>query len=197
MAACPASLYSLDMSVIPRFLDPDFIADKRSQLSKRLEAVLGMLFVFSLVTAASFWDEMAYAGGLATLSGRIGLAVSASACVILLVLSRRKWPLLLCTLLFALLRLPIAWFGSSFPGNLGFLADWTAVSISLSAVVFRIEIAEFMNRVRPNGNRKHSRKRAGPVADSPAASPALVTLSHARTATAPICTIEPLPSSPA
>ena len=171
--------------------------ENRTQLSNRLEAVLEILFVLSLITAAMFWDEMAYTGESVTQSGRIELAISASACVILLALSRRKLPLLLCTLLFALFRVPIAWFGSSFPGNLGFLADWTAVSISLSAVVFRAEIAKFMNRVMPNGNRKHSRTQAVLVDDSPAALPTLATLSHARAATAPICTIEPLPSSPA
>jgi hypothetical protein len=176
-----------------RFPNPVATGESRPQLPNRLQVFLGMLFVLSLVTAATFFDQMAFAGAPATLSSRTGLAVSVGACVLLLAFSRRKWPLLLCALLFASIRMPNAWFGSSLPESLYFLVDCLAVSIALSAIIFRTEIAEVLSRTRS----PYKSNRPGAQASAMAESQALATLSHARAATAPMCTVEPLSSSPA
>jgi predicted cobalt transporter CbtA len=118
------------------------------QLPDRREAVLGMLFVLFLVMGVTLWDEVAFTGQPLTQSSWIGLAISAGACLLVLAFSRRKWPLLLCAVLLAAIRIPNVWLGSPFPESLGLLADCFAVSISLFAVFFRTEIAGALNRVR-------------------------------------------------
>jgi hypothetical protein len=165
------------------------IADNRPQLRNRREAILGILFVLSLVMGAMLWDEVAFAGQPLTHTSQIGLALSAGACAFVLGASRRRWPLLLCAVLFASIRIPNVWLGSPFPDGLDLLVDCFAVSISLFAVFFRTEIAELISPARQNYRRRRSSAQAAPVA--------LVTLSHARAASTSICTVESLPSSPA
>jgi hypothetical protein len=131
-----------------RFLNPISIAESRLQRPHLLEAVLGIPFVLSLVMGATLWDEMVFAGEPMTQSSWIGLSLSVCACAVLLTVSRRKWPLLLCAFLFASVRIPNVWLGSPFPESLRLLVDCFAVSISLFAVIFRAEIAEALNRVR-------------------------------------------------
>lgn len=173
-------------------LNPISLAEKRPQV---LEPILGISFVLSLVMGAMLWDEIAFAGESMTPGSRMGLAISAGACALLLAFSRRKWPLLLCALLFASTRIPNVWLGSAFPESLRFLVDCFAVSISLFAVCFRNEIAKAVSRARQSVRR--SGTHAGPTTGSPMESHALATLNHARTASPAICTVEPLPSSPA
>jgi hypothetical protein len=182
---------------VVRFLNPISIAESRLQRPHLLEAVLGIPFVLFLVMGATLWDEMVFAGEPVTQSSRIGLAISLGACVLLLTVSRRKWPLLLCAFLFASVRIPNVWLGSPFPDSLRLPVDCLAVSISLFAVIFRTEIAEVINRTRQPKDSWRSRAQAGPAVGSPMASHPLVTLSNARAASTPVCTVEPLPSSPA
>ncbi len=165
------------------------IADSRQQLRNRREAILGVLFVLFLVVGAMLWDEVSLAGQPLTQSSQIGLALSAGACAFVLGASRRRWPLLLCAVLFASIRIPNIWLRSPFPEGLEFLADCFAVSISLFAVIFRTEIAELISHARQNYSRRRSSAQAAPVA--------LATLSHARAASTSICIVESLPSSPA
>ena len=177
------------MRRLVRFPNTISTTGTRPQLPDRREAVLGIVFVLFLVMGTTLWDEVALAGQPLTQSSRIGLAISAAACVLVLAFSRRKWPLLLCAALFASIRIPNVWLGSPFPENLGVFADCFAVSISLFAVIFRTEIAEVIRHARQNRSGRRSGGQAGPVA--------LATLGHARSAATPICTAEPLPSSPA
>jgi hypothetical protein len=179
--------------LVARFPNPISIVGSRLQRPDTLETMLGIPFVLSLVMGAMLWDEMVFAGDPVTQGSRIGLAISVGACALLLAFSRRKWPLLLCAFLFASIRIPNVWLESLFPESLRLLVDCVAVSISFSAVVFRAEIAEVTSRARQIYNGRHSGKQAEPVAESHA----LATLSHARAASSPICTVEPLPSSPA
>lgn len=131
-----------------RFPNTMSLADNRSQLPKHREAVLAMLFVLALVMGVTLRDEVAFAGQPLTQGSWIGLAISGGACLLVLAFSRRKWPLLLCAVLLAAIRIPNVWLGSPFPESLGLLADCFAVSISLFAVFFRTEIAEALNRAR-------------------------------------------------
>ena len=138
---------------------PNSIAtvDRRLQLPKRLAAALETLFVLFLIMGATLWDDIVAAGEPLTQSSRIGLVMSVISCITLFALSRQKWPLLLCTLLFALIRIP--WFGSIHPENLSFLVDCSAVSISLSAVIFRAEIADAIGRAGSMRSGRHSGSR--------------------------------------
>jgi hypothetical protein len=119
-------------------LNPISTAKNRPQL---LEAILGIPFALSLAMGAMLWDEIAFAGEPMTQGSRMGLAISVGACALLLAVARRKWPLLLCALLFASIRIPNVWLGSAFPESLRFLVDCSAVSISLFVMCFRNEIA--------------------------------------------------------
>jgi hypothetical protein len=172
--------------------------DSRPQPLRRGEALLGILFVLSLVMGAILWDEMAFAGEPWTSGSRMGLAFSVGICALLLVFSRGKWPLLLCALLFASIRIPNVWLQSAFPKGLHLLVDCFAASISLFAVCFRAEIAEIMSHTRQtSSDGRRSGAPAGPATGSPMESHALATLNHARAASTAIRTVEPLPSSPA
>jgi hypothetical protein len=122
--------------------------DDRMQRSNRLEAVLGILFVLSLIMGTTLWDEMVFAGEPTTAGSWIGLAFSVGACALLLAVSRQKWPLLLCALLFASIRIPNIWLGSQFPESLRLLIDCFAVSISLFAIILKTEIAEVISQPR-------------------------------------------------
>jgi hypothetical protein len=175
-------------------LNPISTAENRPQL---LEAILGVPFVLSLVMGAMLWDEISFAGDPMTQGSRIWLAISVGACALLLAVARRKWPLLLCALLFVSIRIPNVWLGSAFPESLRILVDCFAVSISLSAMCFRNEIVKAISRARQTNKGRHSVTQRGPAAGSPRESHALATLSHARAVSPAICTVEPLPSSPA
>jgi hypothetical protein len=185
------------MNRLVRLPSPISLAESRLQRPHLLEAVLGISFVISLALGAMLWDEMVYAGTPVAQGRWIGLAMSAGACALLLALSRRKWPLLLCTILFVSIRIPNVWLGSPFPESLHLLSDCFAVSVSLFAVIFRTEIAEMIDRPRKTYSDRRSSAHATSVTGSPILSHDLVTLGHARPAATPVCTIESLPSSPA
>jgi hypothetical protein len=185
------------MSRLVRLPSPIFLAVSRLQRPHLLEGVVGIPFVISLALGAILWDEMVYAGGPVTQGSWIGLAISAGACASLLAMSRRKWPLLLCTILFVSIRVPNVWLGSPFPESLHLLSDCFAVSVSLFAVIFRTEIAEIIDHARQTYSGRRSGAHASSIAGSPMVSQGLVTLSHARAVSPSLCTVESLPSSPA
>jgi hypothetical protein len=107
-----------------------------------------VLFLLALATSMALWDDMASQLAPADPSGWMAIGVSATLCVVFLMLSRRKSPLLLCAAFLTSVRLSFV-FAESMPLNsIVLAADCLGVCTALSVIVFGTEIANLWQRLR-------------------------------------------------
>ncbi len=148
--------------LLRRFRGPESSMRGALQLRDRLDVPFGVLFLLALVTGTALWDEMASVVP-ANPAGWTGVSVSAALCVVFFVLSRRRWPLLLCAAFLISVRLIFVFAESAPPSNLGLAADCLGACTALSVIVFRTEIASMWRRVRERFSQRVSPAERVPV----------------------------------
>lgn len=148
--------------LLPRFRGADFSLRGILRSRDRLDVPVGVLFLLALVTGTALWDGMASVVP-ANPPGWAGVSVSAALCVVFFVLSRRRWPLLLCATFLISVRLTFVFAESAPPANLGLAADCLGACTALSMIVFRTEIASMWRRIRERFSQRVSPAERVPV----------------------------------